>query len=154
MPSSHPRQIETIARGLALHNGKVLLCRSLKHDHAYLPGGHVEPGETAAEALAREFKEECGLSVTVGGFLVANEHTFTQRGKPKHEWNVVFHVEHAGGWPEQIVSEEEDIAFAWCDIAALPEAGFVPTPLLAWLFARNSNSEQAHSDTWITYTES
>lgn len=34
-----------------------------------LPGGRVEPGESAAEAAAREVHEETGLVVTVGAEL-------------------------------------------------------------------------------------
>jgi 8-oxo-dGTP diphosphatase len=28
-----------------------------------LPGGHIEPGETSAECMRREFKEECGVDI-------------------------------------------------------------------------------------------
>ena len=34
-----------------------------------VPGGGIEEGETAAEAVVREMKEETGLDVTVGPMI-------------------------------------------------------------------------------------
>jgi len=42
---------------------KVLLTRRTDNGHWCLPGGHMEPGESAAEACERETWEETGLKV-------------------------------------------------------------------------------------------
>ena len=62
-------QAQTGAYALILDGeDRVLLVRA-GNGRFYLPGGRVEPGETAEQALAREVEEECGLSVRVGKSL-------------------------------------------------------------------------------------
>jgi 8-oxo-dGTP pyrophosphatase MutT (NUDIX family) len=78
-------KIEVIVRGLWSVNGQVLLCRNRRAGHLFLPGGHIEFGEPAAIALAREFLEESGCAVRVGAFLGAVEASFVQsQPKMKH----------------------------------------------------------------------
>ena len=36
----------------------------------FLPGGGIEAGETAREAVTREVREECGLDVQLGSWAV------------------------------------------------------------------------------------
>lgn len=45
---------------IARHNGKFLWCRHESRTTWEIPGGHIEEGETAIEAAARELQEETG----------------------------------------------------------------------------------------------
>ncbi len=45
--------------------GRVLLCHRTDHDLWNLPGGTVEPGETPADTVIREVKEETGFEVEI-----------------------------------------------------------------------------------------
>ncbi|MFZ2456395.1 MAG: NUDIX domain-containing protein [Candidatus Altiarchaeia archaeon] len=54
--------------------GKMFLMKSHKwHDTYVIPGGHIELGETAEEALAREIKEETALDIYDIEFLCIQE---------------------------------------------------------------------------------
>ena len=54
--------------GLVLVEGRVLLLRQERGEEDYwmLPGGGVRMGETLADALRREVREEVGLEIAVG----------------------------------------------------------------------------------------
>ncbi|MBJ3762924.1 NUDIX hydrolase [Maribius pontilimi] len=60
------------AMAVVLHAGRALLVRRSKAPDKGLwgfPGGHVEPGETALAAAARELLEETGVIATPRGYL-------------------------------------------------------------------------------------
>ena len=122
---------ELIARGLLVENGKILLCQNVAKGYYYLPGGHVDPGETSSEALAREFQEETGQGVQVGDCLLLAE----VLAPGIQELNLVFHVERAGETPPDspFESQEEHIAFVWHDLAAVPDLDLRPLCLKAWV---------------------
>lgn len=126
-------KIEMIARGLWVRDDMVLLCRSTKGGYTYLPGGHVEFGESASAALAREMLEEVGITVNVGPPLLCVELFFEDR-KLHHEYTVVFHVEPSEPVVE-VVSQERGISFEWMPLALVSEIDLRPDPIRAWLAA-------------------
>ncbi len=67
--SAHPLSVKAVV----LHQGRVLLLVN-DRDEWDLPGGRPEAGEDHRTALAREVREETGLSVEVGELV--DEHLF------------------------------------------------------------------------------
>lgn len=116
--------IETIARGVAIIDGEVLLCRAKGGKSSYLPGGHIEFGETAREALVREIREEMGVEATTGRFLGAVENSFMQHGKPHAEINLVFELKFAE--KPEAAAKEDWIEFEWVRLDELERANLLP----------------------------
>ncbi|MFC5287326.1 NUDIX hydrolase [Actinokineospora guangxiensis] len=76
MSSGEYRVIRCVGGVVRDDSGRVLLIRRAHEPGSglwSLPGGKVESGETDAEALSRELREETGLSATVGAFIGAVE---------------------------------------------------------------------------------
>ena len=126
--------IETIARGVCVRDGKLLLCRAKGGSSTYLPGGHIEFGETGRQALVREVKEELGVESSTGKFLGVVENSFLQHGKPHAEINLVYELKLGNG--EQgtgngvlpsLQAQEDWIEFEWCDLNRLDEANLLPS---------------------------
>ncbi|MCS3442008.1 MULTISPECIES: NUDIX hydrolase [Microbacterium] len=88
--------IRNIAVGLPVKDGHVLALeghdRSRGLDFLRAIGGGIEFGETAAEALRREFMEELGVSLQDAEPLGVFENIFTYEGEPGHEIAHVFAV--------------------------------------------------------------
>ena len=74
---SHERHVSgrpsprVIVAAVIVHDGRVLACERAAPPEVAgrweFPGGKVEPGESDAQALARECAEELGVRVAVGG---------------------------------------------------------------------------------------
>ena len=120
--------IETIARGVCIQNGRVLLCRAKGGSTTYLPGGHIEFGEKGREALVREMQEEMGVSSTAGDFLGVVENQFTQHGKPHAEINLVYRLTVPDGIAARAC--EDWIEFEWRDLADLANAHLLPAEMI------------------------
>ena len=55
--------VRNSARSILIRDGKVAMVHSLKYDYYKFPGGGIEKGESPADAMIRETREEAGLVV-------------------------------------------------------------------------------------------
>lgn len=148
----HRETIELIVRGV-LRNaaGEILLCRNIRGGYSYLPGGHIEFGEPAAEALIREFLEETGLTIRPVRLLAASENAFGDKKSRTHELNLVFRVELAGPSVAKdnsgaVASLEKKLAFDWVSPGQLAQSDARPTGLMNWLVTAESEG----STSWLS----
>ncbi|MFL5385594.1 MAG: NUDIX hydrolase [Longimicrobiaceae bacterium] len=108
--------IRTIALAVC-HDGRGRILVERGYDHArgehFLRaiGGGVEFGERAVDALAREWREELGVSLESPRLLGVIENLFTSNGRAGHEVAFVFAARVADAWAyerEEITSTEPD----------------------------------------------
>ena len=78
--------------GLLIHNGKVLMQKLVGEDGYAFIGGHVAFGETTAETIVREFKEEIGADIKVERLFMVNENFFPWGNRPCQQINLYYLV--------------------------------------------------------------
>ena len=132
------KQIECIARGFIFQNGKVLLCKRKDRDYYFFPGGHVEFGEFAREALEREIAEEIGAKVTKCEFIGTAENVFEDEKNIFHEINFAFQTEIDR---ENISALEEHLEFRWLFWDEFGKAKVLPTSLKAEIIKWEKNKK-------------
>lgn len=99
--------------------GKILILREAasyktgsQHGRYVMPGGKVDEGEYFKDALQREVKEECGLSIEVGAPFHVDEWRVSIPGKPSHIVATYFHCRAEEGG---IVLNNEFDSCEWID---------------------------------------
>lgn len=101
------------------------------------PGGMIEFGETAADTIRREMREEYDLAVTVGPLWVVNENIFTDREQVGHAISLI----HIGQLNTAIAADElrhkeyTDIKLVWRSALAWATKPVYPAGIRAYLHA-------------------
>ena len=132
---NNQNKIHVLSRGVITHQNKILLCKTidLETNFYYLPGGHIEHGESAEKALTRELKEETGFAFQIQKFLGCLEYSFEPGHNSichDHEYNFIFKArsEHLKS-DKKVISPESHIELTWIPIANLQEIDFRAEPL-------------------------
>jgi 8-oxo-dGTP pyrophosphatase MutT (NUDIX family) len=123
--------------GILLRDSKILLQKPSNDTGFAIPGGHVEFGETNAETLVREFKEEIGADITVGDLKWVAEIFFPWGDKSCHQVCLFYDIslrdetqiplDDVFTGNEHIEGRQFSIEFHWLPLDALVGIEVYPT---------------------------
>lgn len=140
--------------GVAVRNGNVLLHRIEGEEFWCLPGGRVELGESAEQALVREMDEEIGVRCGVGRLLWVVENFFQVDGTSHHELGLYFLLNLPDGFhglDSEVFRGREgnlELLFRWFQPASLQTCRLYPAFLRQALAALPPTTEHViHHDT-------
>lgn len=123
-----PRKIVPAVSVAVMRGGTLLLVKRARPPsqgvYAY-PGGKVEPGETLAQAAARELEEETGLAATDYRPLRAIHIDGSGEGHPVDYLLTVFGAAYADGEPMASDDAETAAFYTLAEMAKMPLAGDV-----------------------------
>lgn len=124
--------IRLIAWGLLVQSGRVLVQSRVGESFYRLPGGGIEEGETASEALARELAEEYRLEAEIGDLCSTVESTFESDGGYRQQVVLVHRFSVERSFDLLRHREHDDIVLAFQDLATLSSSSTAPPELHAF----------------------
>jgi mutator protein MutT len=131
-----------VTAGIICEEGKVLVAKrpAGSHMEGYweFPGGKQERGEGLRACLEREMREELGLRVVAGEFLLRVDHEYESRVISLHFFDCL----RLEGEPKGLQRQE----VRWVDLANLHELVFPPPDrrIIEWLPTRFSCARGKH----------
>ena len=120
------------AAGVMIHNGKILTHRNINSDHYALVGGRVEIGESSADTVKREIKEELGKNIEITGYISTVENFFEIKGSKYHEIMFVHKIEFTDEedkkieYPMKNIEGTDYLQYEWLDLDSIDEYPLLP----------------------------
>ena len=120
------------AAGVMIHNGKILVHRNVNSDHYALIGGRVEIGESSANTIKREIKEELGKDIEITGYISTIENFFEMKGSKYYEIMFVHKIEFTNEEDKKIeyimknVEGKDYLQYEWIDLDKIEEYPLLP----------------------------
>lgn len=122
--------------GICVRDGRVLLQTTTDDTAFAFPGGHVAFGETNAQTLVREFKEELGADIRVGELKWVAEVFFPWGNRQCHQICLYYMVEIVDDLTpregvflgkEQMEGRKFDLEFHWVPLGWAGDYEIYPT---------------------------
>jgi len=119
--------------GVLINKGRILIQHGVNDTEYALPGGQVKFGETSAEAVVREFKEELGVDIVAERFIWVEE-VFWKWGEKDCHTLCHYHlvklldetqIPHEGIF-KSLETDESRLLFQWVDINELANIKIYP----------------------------
>jgi len=128
-------RIEVIVRAVIFDDSHehMLFCAPANKEYYYLPGGHIEHGETSPQTLRREISEETGVQTDASTyfFLGISEEAFIQNGEKHQELNLYYRLPQA--FPSEIIAQEKDIVYEWISVKEFYKFNILPKSVISLL---------------------
>lgn len=116
--------------GILIRNGKILVQRDRDGNAFALPGGHVRIGETLANGLVREYKEETGADISCVRLLWSEECFWKWNGRAAHSFAFYYLIDDSSAIPDtgEFTSHKDncDVVLGWMPIEELQDVVIYP----------------------------
>lgn len=118
--------------GVLVQQGRLLVQRERDGAEYALPGGHIKVGETTADGLLREFREEMGADVQIQRLLWTEECFWQWKGKAAHNLAFYYLIRPWGRFPLPMDGEfrsqkdNSNVLLGWMPLDRLGEVVLYP----------------------------